>query len=229
MPEIITSSPPTEHEFTNKRENETPRESVNFSKCQMDKVITAHNNDQPVEYESFSPYLRDNNPDDGSLKQEMIPEDRAGLEILKLLNEEFPNAKAISLYDEYNLPPGQAESYSKQQKENFLTSIKQRLTSEGAKVDHFVSESSKVEAAKTLVEQLKNITQPDSKSVIKEKGGAIYFNDGQSEGGQYDDHFFPLRTKGGRWTCEALDASSFLNPENQKTTHLVILPKRFEI
>jgi hypothetical protein len=36
---------------------------------------------------------------------------------------------------------------------------------------------------------------------------------------------FYLRTKDGRWLCEALDASTFLKAENRRITHIVVLPE----
>jgi len=231
MPEVLIPEKEQEANSFSWSDQETNREiddtEVDFSKCQIDKVLAAHDANQPVEYESFSPYLRDNDPNNASMNNELNPEDKTGIEILKLLNQELPKAQAISLYDEYNIAPDQSTPFDDQQKKKFLNSIKQRLSSEGANIDHFVSESSKVEAANQLIDKLRNTTRPDGKPIIKEKGnGAIYYNDGQGKG---DDHFFPLRTKGGHWMCEALDASSFLDEKNREITHLVVLPERFKI
>lgn len=198
-------------------------ETIDFSKSQMDKIIASLDNGQPVEYESFSPYLRDNDMTNASLKDELTAEDQTGMEVLKLLNRELPEAKSVSLYDEYNLPDDRTESFSANEKDSFLQSIKDRLDKEGAEINEFISESSKQETAQQLTDRLQQ------QGLIKEKKGALYFNDGQSHGGQNDEHFFPLKTQGGRWTCEALDASSFLDEKNQKITHLVILPKSFQL
>ena len=226
MPETLISKEEMKaaQKFEFPEEKAEQKEVIDASKCQMNEVIKAYKDGKSVDVESFSPYLKNYNVKKGTLNEELTKEDKTGLEILKLLNKEFPNAQAVSLYDEYNTPYDQKEPFTQEQKDNFLQSIEDRLEKEGAKIDHFISESSKIESAKSLVDQLK------TKGVIKEKGsGAIYFNDGQSQGGQFDEHFFPLKTKGGRWMCEALDASSFLDKKNLEITHLVILPERFKI
>ncbi|PIY96907.1 MAG: hypothetical protein COY66_01925 [Candidatus Kerfeldbacteria bacterium CG_4_10_14_0_8_um_filter_42_10] len=83
-----------------------------------------------------------------------------------------------------------------------------------------VSESSKVKDAEMLVEKL------EANGNIEHDGEAIYFVNPDSENPAYQRII--LRTKTGRWLCEALDASSYMNPENLKITHLVVLPEHFK-
>ena len=128
--------------------------SVDFSKCQMPEIVTALQEGRAVDYETFSPYLRDNDSANGSLKKQLNQSDRTGLEILKLLNREFSEGRAVSLYDEYNTPAEQTEPFSDEQRVQFLESIKQKLERERAKIDLFVSESERVEDAKELVQEL---------------------------------------------------------------------------
>lgn len=166
------------------------------------------------------------------------------------------NARLISLYDEYNsgMPDstnllGAPESegpqikYSDQAKENFKDSLRETLESNGSirKNDKegenylFVSESSKVEAAENeLLPRLKEYFKAHpEQGCIEEKGKETNEKDNKeitfvNNAAENPEHRrIQLRTKNGRWRCEALDASSYLNSENLKITHLVILPNEF--
>jgi LAS superfamily LD-carboxypeptidase LdcB len=141
----------------------------------------------------------------------------------------------ISLYDEYNsnipdssdiygkpVEAGKQLAFPEETRRNFRNSVEEYLKKQGIIKEEdvegenylLVSESSKTEMAQELVDRLK------TKDVIEEKeNGEILFNDGQES--------FTLKTKSGRWMCEALDASSFLDPHNLDTSHLVILPEHF--
>ena len=217
-------------------EETTEKSEVDSSLCQFENVVGDYKAGLRVECESFSPYLADHNTAAGKLLEETMPEgDLIGIEIAKMLKEKFPDARMISLYDEYNSnipdssgPSGKPAEAGKQltfpeeTKRNFRNSVKKYLEKQGiiregdieGKNYLLVSESSKTEMAQELIDRLK------TKDVIEEKeNGEILFNNGQES--------FTLRTKSGRWMCEALDASSFLDPHNLETTHLVILPEHF--
>ncbi len=226
----------------NKKEIEEKHLEVNFTKCQMDKIIEAYNNGKEVEFEAFSPYLADYNTATGEIwPDKLMNEDAIGLAISKMLREKFSKARLISLYDEYNsgmpdssdyygAPTANASqlSFSDKIKEKFKQSLEKFLKQKGVIRENdkekenylFVSESSKITAAERLVGEL------EAKGKIKKDGQAIYFLNDESENPDYKEII--LRAKNGRWLCEALDASSYLDKANLKITHLVVLSNDFK-
>ncbi len=223
-------------------ELEKARKSVDFSKCQMDKLIAAVKAGKSVEFESYSPYLADNNTSTGEVwdDERLAKADATGLAIASTLREEFSTARLVSLYDEYNsgLPDttdprgipkadGPQIGFSEEAKDAFLHNIEKILRTRGAVRDGdqegkdylFVSESSKQKDAEELVRRL------EESGHITRDGEAIYFVNPGSENPAYSKII--LRTKSGRWLCEALDASSYIKPENLEITHLVVLPNSF--
>lgn len=238
-------------------EKRATREGVNFAKCQMDKIIKAYGNGKQVEFEALSPYLADYNMATGEIWADKLTEsDAVGLAVSGLLREEFPDARLISLYDEYNSGMPESSNFSgaptrevvegsiikdikrekvdapqlifpKKTKNNFKNSLEKLLRIGGAIKENeeegkdylFVSESSKVASAETLVEKL------ESKGKIERDGQAIYFVNPEAENPAYRK--INLRTASGRWLCEALDASSYIDEKNLAITHLVVLPNEF--
>lgn len=233
---------------------EAIREGVDFSKCQMDAVIRDHRDGLKVEFETFSPYLADYNTATGEIwADKLVPADQIGLKVGALLRRVLYRARMISLYDEYNSdmansadfwgkPTKQLDAGSKsavdapqleftaEAKRGFRSSLKKLMSQDNLKLiragdkegkDYlFISESAKIKEAEILVEKL------ESQGLIKRDGQAINFVNKQAENPLYQE--IPLRTKNGRWLCEALDASSYIKPENFEITHLVVLPKHFE-
>ncbi|MCX6739765.1 MAG: hypothetical protein NTZ49_00870 [Candidatus Parcubacteria bacterium] len=227
-------------------------EGVNFSKCQIEKIVEAYLGGKLVEFEALSPYLCDYNMATGEIwSDKLIKSDKIGLLVSKTLRKLFPRARLISLYDEYNssmpdsahllgaptretIIEGQKKdapqlTFSDKVKYNFKKSLKSLLRSGGAirKDDKegkdylFVSESSKVKAAEeSLVGEL------EKKGKILRKGRAVYFVNPEAENPAYRE--IQLCTANGRWLCEALDASSYLDKQNREITHLVVLPNEFK-
>lgn len=113
-------------------------------------------------------------------------------------------------------------------KENFKGNIEKLLKEKGVlspeatsgKEYLFISESEKIVEAEELVKQL------ETNGNIRREGEAIYFTNPDAENPSYNE--IPLRTTNGRWLCEALDASSYIKPENLDITHLVVLPEAFK-
>ena len=113
-------------------------------------------------------------------------------------------------------------------KENFKRNIEKLLIEKGVLAETavdgeeylFISESEKIREAEILVQQL------EANGNIRRDGEAIYFTNPDAENPAYQE--IPLRTKSGRWLCEALDASSYIKPENLEITHLVVLPEAFK-
>jgi hypothetical protein len=228
------------------------REGVNFSKCQMGEIVKALKEGNPVEYEALSPYLADYNTATGEIWQDkLLKADAIGLAVSAVLRKLFDsaNARLISLYDEYNsgLPDstdllgapkseGPQLKYLDQTKVKFKNSLKELLASNGSIRESdkegenylFVSESSKVtDAERELVPRLKEYFKAHPEhGRIKENGNEIIFVNNEAENPKYRE--IQLRTPNGRWRCEALDASSYLKPENLEITHLVILPNEFK-
>lgn len=218
------------------------RNGVDFSRCQMDKVIEAYSQGKKLEFESFSPYLSDYNLATGEIfRDKLTKADEIGLAIAKMLRDKFTKARIISLYDEYNTDMPDTENFygapvkdgpqlklSDDVKHNFVNSITQLLAErgiirEGDRPEEnykFVSESSKITDAEKLVERLR------AKGRVFEEGGALYFVNHEAENPVYCKIL--LRTKNNRWVCEALDASSYLDPQNLEISHLVVLPNHFK-
>jgi len=226
-----------EIDFKAETKSEQEKKLLDFSKCQMQDLLKGIKEGYDFEWESYSPYLADHNTATGELLTDEMPkDDKIGIEIAKMLKEKFPNARMISLYDEYNtnLPdssdifgkPNEAKKQlelPEEIKNIFRKSIEKYLRKEGVIKDKdkegenylFVSESSKTKKAQELVDRLRE------RGAIRDgKNGEIFFDNGQES--------FILKTKAGRWMCEALDASAFLDPKNLEIIHLVILPDHFK-
>ena len=89
-----------------------------------------------------------------------------------------------------------------------------------------ISESEKIEDAKKFIQVMKERKSPDGQSYIQEMGKEILFVNPNAENPKYRK--ITLRKQNGHWMCEALDASSYIKPENLNITHLVILPTNFK-
>lgn len=215
---------------------------VDFSRIQINKILADLIAGRKIEFETFSPYLSDYNLKTGEIwKDKLIPADKIGLALAKTFRELFPNARLVSLHDEYNTgmpdssnPRGIPVEGGKQLvlpqevKDRFEANIVQLLKENGSispdgvagKEYLMISESSKQDDAVKLVERLKE------KGFIKQKGEMIAFVNKNAENPLFQ--YIPLRTKNGRWLCEALDASTYIKPENLAITHIVALPNHFK-
>lgn len=216
-------------------------DGVNFSRIQIDTVLQQQSVGCPIEFETLSPYIADYDLAHGAIPENiLIKEDAIGLRLASTFRKLFPRGKLISLYDEYNtsMPDSSADitgqplsdgvvkqlELSPEVRDAFRANIIELLKShkaisgrgeEGAEY-LMVSESSKVTDAEKLVTKL------ESKDFIERQGEEIYFVNPQAENPLYGKIL--LRSKAGRWYCEALDAASFINPENLEATHIVVLP-----
>lgn len=221
------------------------REGVDFSRCQFEDIFESK---FPVEFESFSPYLADYNLATGEIWEDKLTKtDQIGIAIAKMLRGKFPEARMISLYDEYNTDmPYSSDIFGRptstgpqiklpeSTKINFRENIKEFLEKKGLiKLDDkegknflLISESEKIKDAEELVKKLEELEKLKNTRFIKRDGEAIYFVNEKAENPLYRE--ITLRTKNGRWLCEALDASSYIKEENKKITHLVVLPNHFK-
>ncbi len=225
-------------------ENIFTKNGVDFSRILLDEVMADKKEGKLIEFETFSPYLADYNLTTGEIdKNRLIPMDNIGLKLSKTFREIFPQGRLVSFYDEYNtgmsdssdprgipLPDGKQVILPDQVKEKFRKSIVDLLKEEGAispdaaEGDTYlmVSESSKQDHAKNLAIKLKE------KGLLVgdiEQDGELKFANPDAENPIFRE--IALRTKNGRWLCEALDASAFLSPENLDITHVVVLPEQF--
>ena len=260
------------------------RDGVNLSKCQMDKFVQSYLDGMTVEFEAWSPYLRNHiNIFTNEIDMEDLEKsDIIGLAINSMLREIFSEARLICLYDELNHSLRESVDAFGRPTENLMdefgrpvrikkvdeagkpilkeekvngtstwveqwdnvTAPKRKFsedlqTSYGVLVEDtlrsrgiirendkkgekfkIISESSKVEDAKKLVSKLEEI------GMIERDREAIYFVNPEAENPAYQK--IRLRKSNGEWECAGLDASSFLDPENNKISHLVILPNSFE-
>ncbi|HSW77283.1 MAG TPA: hypothetical protein VLG36_00615 [Candidatus Chromulinivoraceae bacterium] len=219
----------TEH--LNELEKSSLIQGLDFSRAQLDILIEARDRGSPIEFEALGPYLADYLQFGGRItRTNLLPEDEIGLNLACAIRSFLPSAKLISLYDDYNGRKGstydreQTGRFTLQDKRNFRTSLialfhEVSVLSSGA-VDEedfrLIPESSKLIDAERLVERL------NSYGLITCNGNEIRFINDRAENPLYAE--IMLRTKQGRWLCEALDAAAFLKPENQTITHLVVLP-----
>lgn len=264
MPERYTID---QARFIEERERIVHR-GVDFTFCQMKEIVQAQKNNQRIEWEGVSPYVADYDMHTGEIwRDKLVKADMIGIALGKMLREKFPEARMVSIYDDYNTnlpdsslwngaPTKQIDGKDAPQlklpdevRANFRLNEEKLLREEGViKKDDvegknylLISETEQIQAAGELVKKLERINR------IVRNGEAIYFVE-MSETERSEDKInglirslergelkgtekyqvIPLRTKSGRWLCEALDASSFIKPENLEITHLVILPKEFE-
>ncbi len=223
-------------------ESQHTKNGVDFSRIQIDQVMAAKNGGRKIEFETFSPYISDYDLRTGEIwKDKLIPADRIGLFLSKTLRDIFPDACLISLFDDYNTsmpdntnPRGMPVTNGKQLtlpdnvKNNFRTNIVNLLREVGSVSQNavegqnylMISESSKQADAEKLVGRLK------AQGFIEQKGEEIVFVNKNSDNPLF--RHITLRGKNGRWLCEALDASTYLNPKNLEITHVVVLPNHFK-
>lgn len=206
---------------------------VNFSRIQINKIYDQQAAGSPIEFETLGPYLASYIQYGGKMtKENLLPEDAIGLRLATVFRQLFPHARLVSLYDEYNSKIVYKEStsteeviFTKRAINNLKSSLKQLLITTKAlsknPVDGkdflFIPESEKASDAEILVQKLEK-----KGYIIRKEHGISFFNP-NAENQLY--RTIPLRTKNGRWLCEALDAATFLKRENLRITHIVVLPE----
>lgn len=198
-------------------------DGVDFSRIQPSALLNA----ERIEFEALGPYMTDYQAANYRLTPVVLtPEDTIGLRLSQLFRNLFPTARLVSLYDDYNSSHATeddgsiAVTYAPEDRQVFRTSLSQLFTSVGAASGDddmlLISESSKVAHAKLLVAEL------DRFGMIERRGLEIIFTPRDPENPLYDR--ITLRTKRGKWLCAALDASGFLDQQNRRIAHLVVLP-----
>jgi hypothetical protein len=217
------------------------REGLDFSRCSIDDILAQYHLGRPVDFETLGPYLASYLREGGRMTVDnLIPEDAIGAELAGTFRRLFPVATLVSLYDEYNtsiwghadLHDAESETsldYTPALKKTFHDSLVDLLRTYGAissddSAGHeyiMIAESSKVADAQLLVDRL-----AQSGHIIQKGEELLFVNDG-AENPLHSS--FTLRTKQGRWLCEALDAATFLKPVNVETTHIVVLPDYMKV
>lgn len=230
-------------------EKNAVREGVDFSKAQLNLFANDYLNGMRTEFESVSPYLADYDLKNGVMwGNNLTHHDAVGLAIAKRLRQMMPDARMISLYDEYNtaMPDsstvfGTPEANAPQMvlsdevKQNFKEDLKRVFTEAGIIGEEdkenesylLISESEKIKDAEVLVQLLDEKGAKDGQEYIRRDGEGILFVNPDMSNPAYKE--ITLRSKSGRWMCEALDASSYVKPENKDMAHLVILPAAFRV
>lgn len=218
-------------EYLNKLDQPYQIEGVDFSRAQVDLLIQARNAGRPIEFETIGPYLADYVQYGGSMDgSHLIPEDEIGLSLALVMRQFFPSARLISLYDEYNMQKGASHEhegvahFTAQHKNDFRTSLITLLRDVGAISNDAVDgeEYLLIPESFRVIDADQLVTQLEVRGFIIRRGNEIVFANDEAENPLY--RRVVLRTKQGRWLCEALDAAAFLKPENQKITHLIVLP-----
>ena len=206
------------------------RDGVNFSRIQELEVLRHRDKGAYIEFETLGPYLANYVTGGGVIsKTNMIREDAIGLELAITLRKIFPDACLVSLYDEHNKKTlnvtGAAGHFSKAAKKNFRDSLVRLFIESGAlhggavegREYILVAESSKLVEAETLADKL------EARGHLIRKNEELLFSNPTAENPLHRQ--FSLRTKQGRWLCEALDAAAFIKPLNLEVTHIVALPE----
>lgn len=227
-------------------------DGVHFLKCQFSKIVDALRQGKRVEFEGFGPYLVDYIfKDMGSDGVELTAPDAVGLAVMKFLKELFPELKAVSLYDEYNIYKTASDVTGRPRQQNQMGSL---LLEEGGAV---ASERMKADFKKfievillkygiieegdqegpnadyVLISETDKIKDAEKLVNILEGKGLVVFGEGKEAWFQNnvqgcDDPRYlriKLRDKNGKWECACLDASGFLDPRNREIVHLVMLPR----
>jgi hypothetical protein len=208
---------------------------VNFSRIQIADVIRQRDLGAPIEFETLGPYLADYMKSGGVMAlANLTPEDAIGLKLSKTFRMLFPDARLVSLYDEYNYATLRSLSdlardesqqvFTPLEKSTFKQSLIKLFKDCGAISEDavggqeflMIAESSKAKDAETLVGRL------DALGCIRQDENKIVFVNEEAENPLYRK--IPLRTAGGRWLCEALDAATYLKTENSEIVHIVVLP-----
>lgn len=213
---------------------------INFSRLQASEIVATYKNGGQIEFETLGPYLADYINYDGVMAYDnLLAEDKIGLELAKVFHELFPKARLVAFCDDYNvisahtrytvtdtpeqdsLPLATFSATHRQIfKQSLVTLFKQvgaiEKSAKAGKDYLLVEESNKAKDAEKLVNYL------EARGCIRRKGAEIAFFSELTENPLCQT--FTLRTKQGRWLCEALDAASFLKPQNTTITHIVVLP-----
>lgn len=215
------------------------KDGVNFSRIQIGEVLADARGGRLVEFETLGPYLASYAQHGGRMARDnLIPEDAIGLALAVAFHKILPQARLVSLCDEYNgviwsntaaHDDTTLQAFDPAVKKVFIESLV-RLFKEAGAIDDdaaegrdyfLIPESSKVKNAPQLVANL------EAKGCIQRNAQEIIFVNKAAENPLH--HRFHLRTKHGRWLCEALDASAFLHPANRDLTHIVVLPDYMKI
>lgn len=215
------------------KESSYIHDGVNFSRIQIEKILTAQAEGKQIEFETLGPYLASYMDSHGKMTHDnLLPEDAIGLQVAATLRKQFPSARLISLYDDYNNKityknTGQKEvvSFTEASKKNLVSSLESLLriyqaipsNAVNGKDFLFIKESEKVKDAEIMVKKL------DALGNIAYKGNVIFFVNSEAENQLYRK--IQLRTIHGKWLCEALDAATFLKEENLHIVHIVVLPE----
>jgi hypothetical protein len=230
-------------------ERQATVDGVNFSRIQIEKVLSDRDIGRKIEFETLSQYLCDYNMKTGEIWEDRLtPADKIGLRLGKTLRDIFPKACLISLWDAYNtsmpdssdergiplsdgkqivIPEGVQETF----KNNSIELQKKAGGISENSVDgtdyQYISESSKVADAEILVSRLESAGYIERiQDPTNNEREEINFINPNAENPTYRK--INLKTKNGRWLCEALDASSYIKPENLDITHIVVLPNSFK-
>jgi hypothetical protein len=203
---------------------------ANYARTQIDTLRKGYAEGLQIEFETIGPYLANYLHAGGVMTLDnLIPEDRTGLQLAILFRSLFPKARLVALCDEYNEGPAlatpedsQHRAFTREQGRAFIESFEDILLEVGVissrnSTDHLLlAESKQAERAELLVSILRDA------GYIEETKSGIYFSNPNAENPLH--RRFCLRTPHGRWICETLDAAGFLDPGNNSITHIVVLP-----
>jgi len=230
---LSTSGRLTKSERARLKTQQTQRDAafvyggVDFSRIQLPALLAQRDRQMPIEFEALGPYMTDYAAAGYHLTAPILtPEDTIGLRLNQLFRRLFPQARVVSLYDDYNQTHATEDDgtvsaqYAQTDRETFRASLQQLFIAHniGSNDDDtlLVAESTKVAHAKQLVAEL------DRFGFIQRQGLEIIFTPREPENPLYDR--ITLRTKRGKWLCAALDAAGFLDEQNRRIVHLVALP-----
>jgi hypothetical protein len=221
---------------------------IDFRYTQFDKVIAALlSGKPPVEIETVGPYLAahlDKDTGQVDIKMENLPADEAiGIQmaaIIRRMAEGIGRVRVVSLLDEFNNYVTE-RGFTEAEQDTYIAAMGSFFEKAGVILpddkpgEDFVllresDQIGKFDALKAKLEQSGN------GQVSTDEDGDIYFKpteDFISQLGlksknrrrELNEQGILLCRKDGTPTCQALDASSYLNPQNTELMHIVMLDK----
>jgi hypothetical protein len=224
---------------------------VDFRYIQFDKVIAALlSGKPPVEIETVGPYLAAHlNKDTGQvdIKMENLPPDEAiGIQmaaVIRRMAEGIGRVKVVSLLDEFNNYVSE-RGFTETEQDTYIAAMGDFFRQAGVILpddkpgEDFVllRESDQIKKFGSLKT---NLGQSGNGEVITDEDGDTYFKPTEEFiaqlGLKSKNRRRELRENGillchsdGIPTCQAMDASSYLNPRNKELLHVVMLDQSME-
>lgn len=211
-----------------------------------DVLITMIKGTLPIEIETVGPYLAAHVSSEGTLTINMdsLPDDEAvGVELAVILrriaDEIGEQTRIVSLLDEYNTSDGTL--FTEEQQQKYVLAVSDMLLKRGVIKESddpgndfvLIRESEQVKKIPRFIDELKKsnfgeivVSGQDISFMPNKQFVDILGLNSKSRRKEFRKVGIKL-VHNGRPLCQALDASSFLDPINKQYVHVVILDQKF--